>query len=225
MPYYLETLNKIFPNDKYTIYTKQIHNVGRMLYTAVPKNLNSKSLSIEPLGPEFRDCWDIIQIGNNETPKLIVVNLHAPMAAKYRLPICKHVAEKISKLTASNESIIIIGDLNTFSDELGLDQIRLMENEGFKDVTNVLLRGSVNSTSFSPVSPIVRVLETFDPYPYDNVPRDKPEFFPYNLDHVLVKNIPNYSTVLCYDQERDVVFNGKHYGNSDHFALSFSFTL
>ncbi len=219
MPDYLDSLNSVFPNDKYTVYTKKVHDVGRMLYTAVPKTLTSQTRNIQPLGCNFRDCWDFIDIGDASKPSLTIVNLHAPMDAQFRLPICKHVAE-----SASFEwPTIIVGDLNTFSDGQGLDQIRLMENTGFRDVTCVLLRSSVASPSFEPVTPKIRVLETFDPYPYDNVPRDNPGFFPFNLDHVLVHNITDYSTVLCYDQERNVMFDGKEYGNSDHFALSLTF--
>lgn len=217
MPDYLDSLNSVFPTDKYTVFLKKVHDVGRMLYTAIPITLKSQSHTIEPLGPTFRDCYDIILIPD----LLTIVNLHAPMGAEYRLQICKHVASYISSVIPS----IIVGDLNTFSDDKGLEQIREMEQYSFKDITGVILRGSVTTPSFEPITPKVRVLETFDPYPYDNVPREKPEFFPFNLDHILVRNIPNYSTTICYDQERNVIFNGKQYGNSDHFALSVTFSL
>lgn len=223
MPDYLDSLNSVFPDDQYTVYTKKIHDVGRMLYTAVPKALGpykSQRFNIKSLGENFRDCWDIIDItDDNNWPLFTIVNLHAPMDAQYRLPICKHVAEN----TCFGCPTVIVGDLNTFSDGKGLEQIKSMENAGFKDVTGVLLRGSVATPEFEPVTPRVRVLETFDPYPYDNVPRENPEFFPFNLDHVFVHQIRDYSTVLCYDQERNVIFDGKSYGNSDHFALSFTF--
>lgn len=222
MPDYLDSLNSVFPADKYTVFLKKVHDVGRMLYTAVPKSLTSSGRTIAPLEPGFRDCWDIIDILNDSgLPSFTIVNLHAPMDVKFRLPICTHVA----KNTSFDWLSLIVGDLNTFSDGQGLEQIKMMENSGsFKDVTSVLLRGSVASPSFEPILPRVRVLETFEPYPYDSVPRENPEFFPLNLDHILVHKISNYSTVICYDQERNVVFDGKSYGNSDHFALSFSFT-
>ena len=234
MPDYLDILAEVFPDSLYTIYTKKVHDVGRMLYTAVPKTLRSKSRNIAQLGNNFRDCWDLIDVfdsslseisyeastqSSTQQPLITIVNLHAPMDAQFRLPICKHVAENSIFQWPS----IIVGDLNTFSDGHGIEQIKSMEYAGFRDITGVILRGSVTSNEFEPVTPRVRVLETFDPYPYDNVPRDNPLFFPLNLDHVLIRKIANYECVLCYDMERDIVFEGKNYGNSDHFALSVTF--
>jgi hypothetical protein len=226
MPDYLDTLNLVFPNDKYEVYTKKVHDVGRMLYTAVPKTLKSERRDIPPIGNNFRDCWDFIDIHEKSGRSVAtVVNLHAPMDAAFRLPICKYVSEVCEVSSGNGWPFIIVGDLNTFSDGQGLEQIKLMEESGFKDVTSVILRGSVTSDTFEPVTPRVRVLETFDAYPYDKVPRDDPNFFPFNLDHVLIRNIKDYETVLCYDQERDIIFNCKAYGNSDHFALSFTFKI
>lgn len=224
MPDYLDALNSVFPSDKFVIYTKKVHEVGRMLYTAVPRIFSSQRREVPPIGNNFRECWDFIYIYDvSGATILTVVNLHAPMDATFRLPICKYVAETCEVLTGW--PCVIVGDMNTFSDDRGIDQIKLMEKPGFKDVTGVILRSSIQSPNFEPVTPKARVFETFDAYPYDNVPRDNPDFFPFNLDHVLIRDIKDYDTVLCYDQERDVIFNGKSYGNSDHFALSFTCRL
>ena len=214
MPEYIDALATVFPSDFYSVYTKEIHPSGRMLYTAVPV-----SLCVVPAAPNViplidgntRDCWDVFCAKE----ELYIVNLHAPMDTQFRLPICQHVASKLK-----TRNVIIAGDLNTFSDSDGLVQVQMMERTGLRDVSSTLLRATVGSPTFEPSRPYARVLETFDPYPYDSVPRDNPEFFPFNLDHIFASTGIETGPVLCYDQERDVIFEGKNYGNSDHFALS-----
>lgn len=218
MPSYLPILNVVFPKSHYNVWTKQVHPCGRMVYTAVPIEYVSEQCvsgdAIPPPGEGLRECWDVIRVFIHGNDNFWLINLHAPMEAKYRIPICNYVATH----TKSYYYCIIAGDLNSFPDDGGVEQIASMEtNNTYKDANSVMLRGNLESEQFAPTLPYVRVLQTFDPYPYDKVPMDSPKYFPYHLDHILISSsFRSHETALCFDGER---------GASDHFPISLALEM
>lgn len=225
MPDYLPVLNAVFPENRYRVWTKQVHPCGRMLYTAIPMDyVSERDESIPPLGEEFRDCWDEIRVFIHAQDNFRVINVHAPMDKKYRVPICTHIA----KCCRQHYYCIIAGDLNTFPDDGGREQIAAMEQHNtFKDANSLMLRSSLQFRTFEPSSPYCRVLQTFSPYPYDTIPKESPKYFPYHLDHILISgSFKSHETALCFDWERGLLFNdGNFYGASDHYPIALTLEM
>jgi hypothetical protein len=184
---------------------------GRRLYTAIPKTAAVSIVTIDPPQDGCRECWDIVYVAQT----FCLINCHLPMDAKYRLPISTHVAKQLRGFN----SIVWVGDFNTFSDSQGYEQCRLIQREGFYAATTTILAASMLDV-FCPDEPARRVIETFLAYPYDVVPQND-KWYPTNLDHIFIRDGGHFThdTPLCYDDSTSIEFNGKRYGTSDHFAL------
>jgi len=213
MPQYMEDLNGLL-SETHHIFTKKVHDIGRHLYTAIPKQFHTAKQELEEL-EGCRNCWDIFGVND----QFWLMNVHLPMAGKFRLPISKHVAANGYHSIPS----IIVGDFNTFSDELGYEQMRQIQAEGYYDASSILLGGSMKEP-FVPDLPRRRILQTFEPYPYDVI-SDNLRRYPINFDHIFVHGSLQHDTPICYDQAKfhhkgQIIADTGDFGHSDHFAIS-----
>lgn len=115
MPGYIDDLGSVLSRT-HSIHIKEVHPCGRALYTAFPLHLNVEPFVCAPLQGK-RDCWDIFLIGDYpRTGGWTLINCHIPMDAKYRLPICDHIAR------CPLRDVVWVGDFNSFSDGDGYEQ-------------------------------------------------------------------------------------------------------
>ena len=248
MPEYVSDLNTVFGQTHET-FVKQVHPIGRCLYTAFSNKFQVSVMNLPLLklpNDTVRECWQCftVRVSKNEIDdNFVFTHAHLPMDAKFRLPLSRHIAVETRKVAAGREiNSFIAGDFNTFSDDGGYEQARLIQSAGFYEATSTLLRVTVSVTKdqITPDEPHVRILETFTPYPYDSVP-DSPKRYPINLDKLFVSVHEIYSSnpYLEHDIPLCVAIGGtvKHttkrqsgeltklYPCSDHFPILTNFTL
>ena len=101
------------------------------------------------------------------------------------------------------------GDFNTFPDDKGHDQMRILKSKGLYEGAYPLfnLEGK-------------RIEETFLAYPYDMFKKSEEK---YPLDHIMGKGVI-FEAPVCHD-ELELEFKGKYYGISDHFPITINFSL
>lgn len=105
----------------------------------------------------------------------------------------------------------------------------LIQSCDYYDATaTLLLADATNWDPFQPAVPAVRVLSTFAEYPYDEVPRSDPLWYPTHLDHIFIRDSSGkfkHAAPLCHDDGGVLEFEGKRYGASDHKAISITLTI
>ncbi len=184
---------------------------GMYAFTAVPRTLASVviqcAIAPPPGGADMRAPWCVVWMTIRGTSQdFVVCNTHMPMGDKYRLPLSLHLATELAR-TPTHDFLVVCGDMNTFPDAGGYEQVRsmLMACPGLYDATSLMV---------SPTGE--RALTTFKPFPFDDgMPAN---VIPYNLDHIMVRI--NKDKVR-YTHTIPLCHNDVHV--SDHFAVQIDF--
>lgn len=198
---------EFFHKQDFKCFIQQTHPAGRYIVTAVHNTHTSeRDNRLKQLSDIRLSCMAI-----NVNDKLVVVNVHFSVGKDFRFAQSNQVATYVTGLELP---WIVAGDMNTFPDRCGHEQIlKFQRIAGGADVTSLMLRDSDASA---------RALKTFSPYPYDKIPK----VLPYNLDHILVKGSTlKCETPTCGDDSFTINFKGEKYSTSDHFFLKMKFDL
>ena len=174
-------LMKLFPKDTHhTQILKTSTRCGLYVFTAIPKSLFSDTNSIF-INHEPRVSWIINQCG-----PYTFVNCHFPTGYDERMKCTEHLA---TQLNTFDTNIIMAGDMNTFPDAGGFEQVALIQNKcrGIREATHIIISATDHTK---------RVLKTFEPWEGDSVPEN---IIPYHLDHIFVQANIVHTIPICHE--------------------------
>jgi endonuclease/exonuclease/phosphatase family metal-dependent hydrolase len=204
MPEYITDLKKVVA-ETHDIFTQQVHPCGRQLLSAIPKEYEAYKQNVPAPSDQHRQVFLKTADRYGDT----YINAHFPMGKQWRWDFCKQLVELIEYYS----NVFITGDFNTFPDDGGFEQLQYIQSFG-KVYDAALMLVNPEGTE--------RVLQTFDPYPYDKVPDSALNAPALNLDHIFIRCDMVHEPPKAFAL-KDLEFKGEKYGISDHSALIISF--
>lgn len=184
----------------YHVFSQQYYEKRKFsLLTLVPKEFLFEGIKQIPLGSEYKRFLVV------EFKQFILINLHHHVGLDPRQNDHKLILGWVRKyLEKGKKPVMIVGDFNSFDNDIGVSMMRDFAHIGMYD-----------NTSYLKSERRKRINHTFSGLPSDKF--QKKGNFP--LDHMLTSEGIDGQGMIA-DSVGRIYWNGKLWGASDHYACT-----